>query len=70
MCNYVLKQLVFYQVMYVSTYCSERFGSRTIASEENFPPTQKLTLTQTLTLTGRGANCPDTERFVNKRFEK
>ena len=27
-------------------------GSSTIASEENCPPTPKLTLTQTLTLTG------------------
>ena len=25
MCNYVLKQLVLYQAMYVWTYCSERF---------------------------------------------
>ena len=28
MCNYVLKQLVFYQVMYVWTYCSERFVNK------------------------------------------
>ena len=25
MCNYVLKQLVFYQAMYVWNYCSDRF---------------------------------------------
>ena len=39
-------------------------GFRTIASMKNCPPTPKLTLTETLTLTAgqfsSGSNCPDT----------
>ena len=31
---------------------TEKHGSRTIATKENCPPTPKLTLGQTLTLTG------------------
>ena len=61
--------------MYLWTYCSERFGSRTIASEENYPLPNLKTNPKPNSNPNRGGfslgeNCPDTERFVNKRSEK
>ena len=47
-------------------------GSRIIVPDENCPPTPKLTLSQTLTLTGGtiflGGNCPDTFLYTTYDF--